>query len=334
MIESARYSALMSRSRTGSLQRTKDGRWQAVVTLADGSRKRLPPFAKGTSEAMLAQKHAEQYSEVRIGSEPDNIQWFESWIARREQQGIASTRENRQHYRYHITPVLGARHIKYWTVDDLRKLSSTLDGRVVVAALSWKTARNVWDTVSKMLSDAVASKHAELRVRDDNPASGVRGPERGVRKGKQFIYPGEFLRLLNCEEVPEQWKTYVALATYLYVREGELRALRWEDVDLDHAVLHVHQAADRITGKSKSTKSGVARRVPIEPRVLPLLRSLSERRRGSLVVPDLPTNRSLSNALRRYLKCSGATRSELHTDSATRAHFGDLFSPIPPPPGI
>ena len=39
------------RARVGTLLKTRDGRWQAQVTLADGSRKRLPPFAKGTSEA-------------------------------------------------------------------------------------------------------------------------------------------------------------------------------------------------------------------------------------------------------------------------------------------
>src|SRR5690606_11272519 len=157
----------------------------------------------------------------------------------------------------------------------------------------------------KMLTDAMSSKHPNLRVRNDNPAAGVRGPERGIRKAKQFLYPGEYLKLLNREAVPEHWKHCFVLATFLYVREGELRALRWEDVDVDHGIVHVHQAADRITGETKSTKSRAARRVPIEPTLLPLLRELHRKRTGKLVLPDMPTNRSLSNALRRHLKNSG-----------------------------
>jgi hypothetical protein len=52
----------MSRKKTGTILPTKDGRWQAVITLADGSRKRLEPFAKGMSEAMAREKAA-AYSE-------------------------------------------------------------------------------------------------------------------------------------------------------------------------------------------------------------------------------------------------------------------------------
>src|SRR5690606_22149119 len=50
------------------------------------------------------------------------------------------------------------------------------------------------------------------------------------------------------------------------------------------------------------------------------------KRTGKLVLPDMPTNRSLSNALRRHLKNSGVTRAELHEDAPTRKKltFHDL----------
>jgi hypothetical protein len=46
--------------------------------------------------------------------------------------------------------------------------------------LALKTAGNVWVLVTKMFDDAVNAKAREHRVRSDNPASGVRGPERGA----------------------------------------------------------------------------------------------------------------------------------------------------------
>ena len=59
------------RQRTGTVIKLKDGRLQGIITLADGGRKRLPPFPKGTSEAMAREKTA-YYAELatKKGREP------------------------------------------------------------------------------------------------------------------------------------------------------------------------------------------------------------------------------------------------------------------------
>ena len=57
----------------------------------------------------------------------------------------------------------------------------------------------------------------------------------------------------------------VALAVYTYARAGELAALEWTDIDLEHGTMHIHRSLDVKRGRGiKSTKSDVARRVPIE----------------------------------------------------------------------
>jgi hypothetical protein len=50
------------RKRAGTIIKTRGGRLQAMSTLPDGSRKRLPPFPRGTSEAMAREK-APYYTE-------------------------------------------------------------------------------------------------------------------------------------------------------------------------------------------------------------------------------------------------------------------------------
>jgi integrase len=70
--------------------------------------------------------------------------------------------------------------------------------------------------------------------------------------------------------VPARWRRIVALAIYLYPRAGELRVLRWEDVDLEHRTVHVHRARDRQTGLTKATKTKHSRRFSIEPALVPL----------------------------------------------------------------
>jgi hypothetical protein len=49
--------------KTGTVVKTRDGRWQAMITLADGSRKRVdPPFPVGTSKE-YAQERSKFWSE-------------------------------------------------------------------------------------------------------------------------------------------------------------------------------------------------------------------------------------------------------------------------------
>ena len=55
----------MARKPTGTITKTKTGLFQAILTLADGSRKRLPPFPKGTSEAMAREKAANYADEIK-----------------------------------------------------------------------------------------------------------------------------------------------------------------------------------------------------------------------------------------------------------------------------
>jgi integrase len=244
--------------------------------------------------------------------------WVEAWIASRRARGQTSTRENGSHYETHIAHALGDKHVRDWTAQDLRGLVRALDGKVQAGALKWKTASNVWATTLKMARDAGSSKLDVLRVRADNPAKDVVGPDRGARTAKQYLHPSEFQKFVACEQVPTRWRVATALAIFLFPRAGELRELRWEDVDLEHGTVHLHRARDRETGKTKSTKTGQARRFNIEPGALPLLEAMRAGHEAADYVADLPSERTLGRGLRRWLKRAGVNRPELHEDAPTR----------------
>ena len=53
-------------------------------------------------------------------------------------------------------------------------------------------------------------------------------PDRGARKGKQFLYPSEFTSVVGSEVIPLSWRRLIALAIYLAPRAGELEALSRE----------------------------------------------------------------------------------------------------------
>lgn len=52
------------------------------------------------------------------------------------------------------------------------------------------------------------------------------------------------LRFLICELVPLNWRQLVATSAGL-LRPGETIAPRWEDIDLEHGIAHIHKAFDR-----------------------------------------------------------------------------------------
>lgn len=325
--------------RSGTVLKTRAGLFQPFVTLADGTRKRLPPFPKGTSEAMARERTAALQERIdrdglvarpkpkrrRVAPVDPNAPWVTLWLAMRARRGLTAVRENESHWRMHIEPVLGVKHIKAWTPEDLRALVTSLDGKIEAGALSWKTARNVWATATRMCRDAVNAKDDAVRVRSDNPALGLEGPERGATRGRQFLYPAEALAFVGCAEVPLLWRVVLAVACYTYLRAGELKELRWTDVDLEHGILHVRRARSRVTGDAKSTKGRRVRDVPIELALRPLLEAWRQHTGdGERVFPDLPSDRDLARGLRRWLKRAGVDRP-LYQDAHVNAiRFHDL----------
>jgi integrase len=251
--------------------------------------------------------------------------WVERWIADRRDRGLATARDDDGRWRRWLFPLLGVRPVASVQRIDLERVVEDLDRRVRAGELSWLTARHVWGQCTKMFSDASRSKRLDLRVREDNPAAGVRGPDRGVDKAKSYLYPDELLALVGCAAVPLRWRRLFALSVYLYPRPGELEALEWSDVDMDRGTVHLHRAVDR-EGVTKSTKTKVTRRIPIEPSIRPLLEVLRRERTTDRVVESMPPECDLSKRLRTYLRRAGVTRSELFTNDATRKQirFYDL----------
>jgi integrase len=187
--------------------------------------------------------------------------------------------------RTHILPHLGALEVRTVTRDDVKRLVLALDAKTrqgftvspdgTRKPFAWKTALNAWSVVRALFRDAQRAKALDLCVRADNPSEGVAGPDRGPTKAKAYLWPSEFVTLVTCPRVTVRWRRLVAVAVYTYLRPGELAALDCDDVDLEHRVLHIHCAVDRVRGgPPKATKTGRARRIPIELAAQPLLQAL------------------------------------------------------------
>ena len=278
------------RPATGVIVRKSGKPYGVRVTLADGTTRQTIPFNEPMSEERaralkpIVAKRARELGVVAAGTGETVTEWSERWLAYRLEKGLESVKHDRGRLTRHVLPVIGGFEMAAVGREQIELVVEHLDRRIRSADkkehLEWKTASNVWVLVSKMFKDAVRSKRRDLRCRTTNPADGVEGPERGVRKAKQYLFPSEFLQLVNCQDIELQFRQLYAVAVYLFARAGELAALTWADVDMDHRVVHISKAVDRATGRVKSTKSGDTRRIPIEPNLVPLLEHLKETTKG------------------------------------------------------
>jgi integrase len=273
-----------------------------------------------------------------VGQQETFDEYAKRWFVEREERGLSSLSTDRSRVRVHVSPILGSKPMRDVTAADLRAVCAHLDRTARTSTeFSWSTGVKVWGLVTKLFADACASKVEALRVLESNPCSGVRGPDRGTLKSKQWLRPRELLALVSCSEVPLRWRRLYALASYLYLRPGELAALEWSDVHLDEGYATIHQSINLETGELKATKTGTSRRVPIRDAILPLLRAMRDEVAGKgRVIQNthenkraehgMPPTEDLAATLREHLERAEVERAELYADRPTtkRITFYDL----------
>lgn len=326
----------MPRKATGSvIFRPHVGCWEAIVTSPDRSRKwiKMRKFtdpndregAKAQAQVVSDRWRARGY--VDDDTAETLNEYFKRWCAERRRQGLVSVSDDEGRYDKWIAEDLGALEIAHITPEQLEDLVAKLDEAVRDDELAWKTAKNVWGILTKLFDDAVHSKDRTLRARKDDPSKGVRAPDVGDKLPGPYLFPRELAQLLALDELTAQRRWLWAIAAYTGMRAGEIRALDWADIHEAEGFIHVHRAAKRGTTEIKSTKSGAARKVPIEPELLPLLGIMRDLSDGKgLVFPTFMARNTVPRALRSDLLEAGVTRRELHvrTETTRKLDFHDL----------
>jgi integrase len=276
----------------------------------------------------------------RLSRKLGHVETVDEWYARYDAWRITRGEYSRMSaWRRWVSPRIGGKTWRDVSAIDVESIRDDLDAAMVarkkgagLGRLLGRTAVDVWGALTGAIRVARRSKVRSLRVLagGPDPCADVEPPgDRRSRKSrrKTFIYPVEFLALVSCTKVPRAWRQLYAIAAYTYLRPGELRVLRWSDVDLTHRLIHVtkawHYAERRV--KEPKTIAGY-RDVPLEPRLEPLLRRMRERAKpGDLVAPLLSSMHrvSIPPTVRRHLMVAGVDREALHksTTQNVRANF-------------
>src|SRR5262245_14197305 len=157
----------------------------------------------------------------------------------------------------HILPRLGRVKLSSLTHPAVEKFRDDMLGGEH-AVISRSLARKVLVALSAVLKDAKRRGNCAT-----NPAADVRvGASARGKRTLQIPSPDEIRRVI--EAAPDGLsRTFVLTAAFTGLRASELRGLRWQDIDLKGAQLHVRQRADRY-GKIGPPKTAAGNRtVPL-----------------------------------------------------------------------
>lgn len=227
----------------GSIYQRKDGRWvgQYVVQMADGPKYR---YIYGKTRKAVAEKLTKAMADRDGGLVFDagNVtvgEYLERWLA----DCVRDTVKESTYSSYmrlaekHAIPALSRTKLKTFNAAHVRALfREKLD-----SGLSARTVQYLRFVLRKAMDQAVADG-----LIPRNPVLTVRSPQ--VRREEIKPLSGSEARafLQAASEAGDRLEALYILAVHCGLRQGELFALKWEDVDLDARTLQVRRTLTRV----------------------------------------------------------------------------------------
>jgi integrase len=260
----------------GSIFRRSDGRWTGQITLEGGLRKTF----YGKTRQEVATKLSAALRQIDQGlplvAERQTVEQFlASWLeTRRAELVVESWRRYEQCARLHITPHVGKIKLARLTAQHVQHVYAAC----LAEGLSTTTTRHVHAVLHRALESAV-----RLGLVARNVADMVDAP----RKRRVEIHPltREEARQLLRVAAGDRLEALYTLALATGMRQGELLALRWRDLDLldgEHGRLSVVATLKRREGRAvwAQTKTKQSRRqISLAPPVVEALRQHRHRQR-------------------------------------------------------
>lgn len=257
--------------------------WQAIVTTSPdpvtGRTRQVSATAatKRGAEDVLTRLLGEVSSGRHNGADVTMGELLDRWFALAAPDWSPKTAvETRRFIENYVRPQLG--RVK------LRKLTtSTIDGfYATLRASGGRNGRPLAPTSVRRVHVVVRRSLVQARKWGwitHNPAVDAT-PGRVVRHEIEPPEPAGVMRLIGRADAAEpDLGVFLRLAATTGARRGELCALRWSDIDLDHATLIVRRSlVDGASGYiEKDTKTHAARKVALDAAMVQMLRAHNRR---------------------------------------------------------
>jgi integrase len=228
-----------------------DGRWEWKITLPNGERRSF--YGKTEREARDKKNQAIRDYEAGLSQKRERMtvnQYLEEWLetTAKERVRLSTLESYRSHIDVHLIPAMKGIRLRDLEPDHVNKMLASL----VRIGASPATANRVRATLRAALNSAVKSRHI---VRN---AAALSEP-RKERKGRIAPLTPEQARTLIRETRNDTLGPLIEVAIYTGMRQGELLALRWSDVDLEAGIVTISRT---LTWERNEDREG-RRMVPV-----------------------------------------------------------------------
>jgi integrase len=203
-----------------------------------------------------------------------------------------------EHLKLHIVPYLGPHRLAHLTTPVIRQFADDLRaGKLAPFPTGDKPNKRFKQNRSQAMVRKVlitlGSMLADMQERGLIAINTVRGLKRRKRSKKQ-----QAAKLIVGVDIPssdeitkiiahlsDHWRPIILTAIFAGLRASELRGLRWKNVDLKAAKLHVRERADRFLEIGMPKSEAGERTVPLPPMLVKVLREHRLKTKGDLVFP-------------------------------------------------
>ena len=228
----------------GTITQRQDGRWEARYTLytAEGQKR---PVLYGKTRKEVADKLAKALADRASGYtfDTENItvgEYLDRWLNDSDRGSVRTSTYERheQITRLHLKPALGRVKLSKLTPAHLQGLyRDKLD-----SGLSPATVQKIHTVLHKALTQAL-----KWNMIPRNAADAVKAP-RPAPEEMHPLSPDGARKLIETAHGDPLEALYI-LAVHTGMRQGELLALKWEDVDLNEGVIRIRRTLMRSGGR-------------------------------------------------------------------------------------
>src|SRR5918992_4437840 len=277
--EISRYHGAVTRARRKNPNRAgtdarkrKDGRYETRTTLNTPMGRRRVSFYGATAEEANNKKFQALSDQAKgiLFSDPGRLtvgEYLQRWLTdtARYQVSEGTFLRYERTCRNHLLPFFGRLRLRDLTPAHVRAFKA----RKIEEGLNPNTVGVMQGVLSVALNQAL-----DDGIIPTNPASRVKKAATRGRAPMRSLSNEEATRLISAAQgMRDEALIVVALRTGM--RQGELAALRWEDLELgDKATITVRRSADtRTKTRISTTKTGEERKVGIGPRTAEALKA-------------------------------------------------------------
>ena len=254
----------------GSIYKRKDGRWEAKVTVSyneNGKPIRKSTYHKTRKEAQDALREAQTRlanNFAQLDNSTTLKDWSEIWLKSKQSTLKASTYENYTYMLKHILPVLGRCKLR-----DLKNVQL----QTFLNELATTTGRSALEKVRSILYCMLQeAENNEMVMR--NVARNLKLPKSTEMSNKRDSFMPEEVAIIeeNAEKIDFMYAAAILINTGM--REGELLAMRRQNVDIENTCIYVTHSATRVRSKpvlgTPKTAESV-RTIPVSKWVMDLI---------------------------------------------------------------